>query len=460
MRFSTRLGSLRLSLAFVVLLAGCGLADVDATPRTTSDAAPTLNPPSNEPSSPPTDGNIVPAPGSTSALYAPNPSAITVAIDAGHGGCLDWGVPDPSERGVELAEKSLTLGIARHLRDRLTADGVEVVMIRDADNALAGDDYPPLGCDGPPWRDVNGDGVVGFGPDVPEATRTRDELQARLDLANVARADALISIHINSPSEGGARIEIAFTETFYTDETPWGAEQTAKLAQGVQDGVVSRLAPLAGYERGDRGITAHNLYIVAPPLFEPTPDRPDPAKQPTRGGLMPVVLAEVGSITLRAEHDLLASDAGQEGVAQGLMDGLAAYLAQRSLAASIGLADDTARTPTAVDGEGPMFWVDSIDEDIVGLRLTNSGSEPWPPGLELMVGWEETDQPYLASPPAELAPLPVEVPALAPGEAVTLQVHLAHESQGRAVAWISLRDGSTTTADLGSPALQLSSEAP
>ena len=77
-----------------------------------------------------------------------------------------------------------------------------------------------------------------------------------------------------------------------------------------------------------------------------------------------------------------------------------------------------------------------------------------------MVGWEETDQPYLASPPAELAPLPVEVPALAPGEAVTLHVHLAHEAQGRAVAWISLRDGSTTTADLGSPALQLSSEAP
>ena len=54
----------------------------------------------------------------------------------------------------------------------------------------------PLGCHGPPWRDVNGDGESGFDPEG--AVRTRDELQARLDLANVVRADVLVSIHINS----------------------------------------------------------------------------------------------------------------------------------------------------------------------------------------------------------------------------------------------------------------------
>ena len=160
-------------------------------------------------------GAIEPAPGSSSEVYAPNPNAIVVAIDAGHGGCLDWGVPDPSERGVELAEKTLTLAIAARLRDLLDADGITSVMIRDEDEALAGDDYPALDCDGPGWRDVNGDGDVGFGGDeLPEGTRTRDELQARLDLANLAGADALVSIHINSPTEGGERIEIAFTETF------------------------------------------------------------------------------------------------------------------------------------------------------------------------------------------------------------------------------------------------------
>ena len=130
----------------------------------------------------------MPAPGSDSAVYPPNPASIVVAIDAGHGGCLDWGVADPSERGEDLSEKAMTLGIALRLRDLLTAEGIGVVMIRDADEALAGDQYPPLGCDGPAWRDVNGDGLAGFGPDLPEATRTRDELQARLDLANLARA--------------------------------------------------------------------------------------------------------------------------------------------------------------------------------------------------------------------------------------------------------------------------------
>jgi N-acetylmuramoyl-L-alanine amidase len=224
-------------------------------------------------------GGVEAAPGSDSAVYAPNPAAIVVAIDAGHGGCLDWGVPDPSERGEQLAEKTLTLEIALDLRDLLSAQGIGVVMIRDEDEALAGDNYSPLGCEGPPWRDVNGDGLAGFGPDLPEATRTRDELQARLDLANVAQADALISIHINAPSDGGQRIEIAFSETFYTDETPWGATATARLAEAMQAGVVDRLDPIADYERGDRGITAHNFYLVAPPLLELTPERADRSRR-------------------------------------------------------------------------------------------------------------------------------------------------------------------------------------
>src|SRR5918997_2539608 len=82
---------------------------------------------------------VVAAPGSDSAIYAPNPAEVVVAIDAGHGGCLDWGVPDPSARGVQLAEKTLTLGMAQRLRERLEAQGLGVLMIRDGDEALAGD---------------------------------------------------------------------------------------------------------------------------------------------------------------------------------------------------------------------------------------------------------------------------------------------------------------------------------
>ncbi|MEO6294234.1 MAG: N-acetylmuramoyl-L-alanine amidase, partial [Candidatus Limnocylindria bacterium] len=273
---------------------------------------------------------------------------------------------------------------------------------------------------------------------LPEATRTRDELQERLDLANLAQADALVSIHINSPSEGGQRIEIAFSETFYTDETPWGADATARLAELVEAGVVDRLDTLATYERGDRGTTAHNFFLVAPPLLEETAERPNRWAQPTRGGLMPVVLAEVGSITLRAEHDLLSSPQGQDSVAAGLFDGLAAFFGERELAGRIGLADAGPSQPMPVEGDGPMYWPPIAPDGPVKLRLTNTGTAAWASGMELVAGWQETDQPYLAFAPEELAPIDIGVPALAPGESVVLDVTLPSPPAGRGVAWISL----------------------
>ena len=440
-----------------LILVACGGPVASPTPTTRPPAAAS---PTAGPSEPPTIGDVEPAPGSDSAIYAPNPTAIVVAIDAGHGGCLDWGVPDPSERGVELAEKTMTLGMARALRDRLEAEGITVVMIRDGDDALAGDHYPELGCEGPAWRDVNGDGESGFDPEG--ATRTRDELQARLDLANLAGADAFVSIHVNSPFDGGQRIEIAFSETFYTDETPWGADATERLARGIQDGVVSSLDAVAGHERGDRGITAHNFYLVAPPLFEPTPERPDPVRQPTRGALMPTVLTEVGSITLRAEHDLLASPDGHAAVADGLYAGLVDFFAGRQAAVRIGLADATVgAAPPAVPGDGPPFWAREAPGGPLRLRVTNTGTQAIAAGARLVAGWTASAEPYLAAPPGELGSIGEPLPALEPGESVVLEVRLPDEpADARALAWISLMVGDTTFAELGSPPLQLASGPP
>jgi N-acetylmuramoyl-L-alanine amidase len=439
-----------------VLLVACGTQTLSPSARPSSGAADSI-----APSEAGTVGAVEPAPGSDSGVYAPHPGAIVVAIDAGHGGCLDWGVPDPSERGVELAEKTLTLEIARRLRDRLEGEGVTVVMIRDDDVALAGDLYPDLGCQGPAWRDVNGDGEAGFDPEG--AIRTRDELQARLDVANLAQADAFVSIHINSPFDGGERIEIAFSETFYTDETPWGVEVTEPLARAVQDGVVAELDAIADYERGDRGITAHNFYLVAPPLFEPTPERPDPVKQPTRGALMPTVLSEVGSITLRDEHDLLASPEGQDAVAAGLFDGLATFLRNRRQAVRIGLVDMTVGlVPAAVDGSGPPYLaLPAPDAGPWRLRVTNTGTDPIAEGSRLVAGWEATDAPYLYLPPSQLAEIGEALPALEPGESVVVSVEMPAPPQAtRALAWISLRTDTSTLAEHGSPALQLANGTP
>jgi N-acetylmuramoyl-L-alanine amidase len=396
---------------------------------------------------------VIPAPGSDSRIFGPNPAAIVVAIDPGHGGCLDWGVPNPYDNRVERSEKALALAISLALRDQLEAEGITAVMTRQADLALAGDLYPALGCHGEAFRDANGDGYAGFGPLFPEATRTRDELAAHIDLVNLARADVLVSVHINSLTQDGDVLEIAATETFWTDETPWGAPHSERLATLIQDEVVTALRGVAPYDRQDRGIDAVNYYIIAPPT-----ETGDP-REPRRGVLMPAVLAEVGSMSLAAEADLLATDDAQQAIAGALVDALATWFADRSLSVRLdllALGGSAGLPPETEPGDGPMFWPLVVgDPGRAGMRLTNTGTDSWPAGVQLLAGWSPTAEPYLARPP-QLTPLDVEVPALAPGESVNLELRLPDPPSGvRAVAWITLQAGTTVFSDLGVPPLQL-----
>jgi N-acetylmuramoyl-L-alanine amidase len=452
----------RFALAALVLalLAACDGGRVSSTP---SPPVATTRPSATlEPSATPGVGAVEPAPGSDSVVYPPHPAAIVVAIDAGHGGCLDWGVPDPSQRGVDLAEKTLTLGMAQRMRDRLEADGVGVLMIRDGDEALAGDLEPDYGCDGAPFRDVDGDGNAGF--EETGRIRTRDELQARIDLANLAQADAFVSIHINSPTQGGEVIPVAFGQTFYDDETPWGPEASAALAEAIHRGTVEALDPLTTYNRQDRGTDAVAYYAISRTWADgdSCEREGDTYCKPRRGLLMPGALAEVGSITLRAEHDLLASEAGMDAVADGLVAGIVEYFGARELAARIGLAATPPGTaPEPVAGTGPPFWPQVAPEGVVELRVTNTGTEAWSESSRLVAGWEETPMPYLAAPPEELAPIGPPIPPLEPGESVVVTAELPLPPGGvRAVAWVSLLVDGASLTDHGSPALQLASGAP
>jgi N-acetylmuramoyl-L-alanine amidase len=445
-------------LVGALLLAACG-------PAVPSPSVPQSAQPSASITASPGVGEIVPAPGSSSTVYEPNPNAIVVAIDPGHGGCLDWGVPDPRERGAAFSEKVMTLAIGLELKRLLEEQGITVVMTRETDVALAGDDYPALGCNGPPFRDVNGDGETGFDPEGK--TRTHDELQARLDLINLARADLLVSIHINSLTQNGVVFEIAATQTYYTDETPWGVSATQHLAQQVQNGVVGAMDRAASYDRQDRGISAVNFFVVAPPLFATTPDRPDPTTQPTRGALMPAVLTEVGSITLAAEHDLLLSPVGQAAAAQGIATGLKAYFADRPLAvrfdALIPLGE-AGLVPAAVGGSGPPFWSTGVRraELSIGvpLRMTNTGTEPWPDDLRVLAGWEASGEPYLRQAPDALDDIGLDVPPLAPGESFVLVFRLDVPVAERGMLWVTLGNDVASLDDLGSAPLQLSTEGP
>jgi N-acetylmuramoyl-L-alanine amidase len=445
-------------LGGVLLLAACGPPTPSSSEADSARSSPSAGASQSI-------GAVVPAPGSSSTIFAPNPGAIVVAIDPGHGGCLDWGVPDPLQRGSAVSEKAMTLEIGLELRRILGEQGVTVVMSRETDLALAGDFYPDLGCNGAAFRDVNGDGLSGFDP--AGTTRTHDELQARLDLVNLARADVLVSLHINSVTENGAVVEIALTQTYYTDETPWGVGATKRLAQQVQDGLVAALEPVAGYPRQDRGIGAVNYFIVAPPLFVTTPERPDPVKQPRRGALMPAVLAEIGSITLPAEHDLLISAEGQAAAAQGIASGLEAYFNDRSMAVRFDalLSGGEAGTlPVAVEGSGPPYWAPELPAAApsggLAVRFTNTGTDHWPADLSIRAGWQESDEPYLREPPATLADMGVAVPPLAPGESVVILLPIEAPAGGGETLWITLAAGGTPFSDLGSPPLQLRSGGP
>lgn len=451
-----------LILALGLVLGACGASPSPATSLAPSSAPSAGVSSSAAPSA--GGGEIVPAPGSSSEVYEPNPGSIVVAIDPGHGGCLDWGVPNPWDNTVGKAEKAGTLAIGLALRDLLEEQGITVVMTRTDDSALAGDDYPQLGCNGPAWRDVDGDGEAGF--EETGRTRTRDELQARIDLANTARADLLISIHVNSMTQDGVAFEIAATQTFYDDETPWGESGSGALARAVQERVVAALDGVARYERQDRGTQAVAYYMISRQWQDgdscETPG--DSWCKPHRGADLPTVLAEVGSMSLEAESGLLAADEGRRSVAAALYEAVRGWLGGRTLAARYDAllpGGEAGILPDAAPGQGPPFAAAEIRaadlaSGALALRLTNTGTQPWAAGSQLLVGWSPSDAPYLADAPANLAPVETEVPALAPGESVTLHVPLELPSGARHVAWITLADpAGTPLTDSGTPPLQL-----
>jgi hypothetical protein len=243
---------------------------------------------------------------------------------------------------------------------------------------------------------------------------------------------------------------------------------TRHLAQQVQDGVVKALDPVAAYKRQDRGISAVNFFIVAPPLFVTTPQRPDPLKQPRRGALMPAVLTEVGSITLAAEHDLLLSPMGQAAAAQGIGDGLRNYFTDRPLAVRYDAnvaGGEAGAASTAVPGAGPPFWAPVMPSDAltagIPVRLTNTGTATWPADLHLVAGWAASDEPYLRLAPDRLSSLRNTIPALAPGESVEFSLLTpAPNGSARQILWITLAKAQASLTDLGSPPLQLASKGP
>jgi N-acetylmuramoyl-L-alanine amidase len=187
------------ALLSLLALAGLLLAHRPAAPLTAPAGYPT---------------SAAPPPPAASLEVAPAVGRHVVAIDPGHGGD-DPGTIAYAANGTLLREKDLSLDVALRAATLLRRAGYQVALTREQDGAVNAE-----------GQDLNGDGRVDGA----------DDLQARVDRANAAGAEALVSIHFNGFSDPSVR----GTEVFYNRDREFAAENQ-RLATLVADTLYAAL---------------------------------------------------------------------------------------------------------------------------------------------------------------------------------------------------------------------------
>lgn len=216
-------------------------------------------------------------------LAAPASAAPYVFIDPGHGG------PYSNANRYGLREKHVNLWLGLELRRQLQLQGFSVGMTRSRDRAVSLADIPTW-----EWSDALGwryrpDGRVRYRDGVP-----RDDLQARVDLANRAGADLFVSIHNN----GARGWRANGTEVWASDRDRLGVQ----LSRYVQTAVVQQT------RLRSRGAFKVDFYVV-------------------RWANMPAVLVEGAFITNRADARRLSSPTFRRALVRGIVIGINRWLA-------------------------------------------------------------------------------------------------------------------------------------
>lgn len=299
--------------AVVLLVIGVGAPVL--RPLTDPDPAPRAGPPAT--------GRLLAAPAPTGALdparfepgacVALGPSVgdrhRTVVLDAGHGG------PDPGARGVtaegrSVVEKDLALSVVLATAELLRARGYRVALSRTTDSAvvrLTPDDLA--------------DGAL-------STTGNHAQLLARARCANLAGADALISVHFNSVADSDA----GGSATLYDTDRSF-ADANARLATAVQRTIEGALTD-TGHRVTDRGVrpdtdtgggeqTPQGETYGHPVILGPA--APGYVDEPS---LVPGALVEPLFITNPAEATLAASTPGQQALARAVALGVEEFLQQ------------------------------------------------------------------------------------------------------------------------------------
>jgi N-acetylmuramoyl-L-alanine amidase len=247
---------LLVSIGIAALIVGARLGSQQlAAPPSTPTPVPTATllptatstplPPSPTPRpEPPTPTPVPVAVTGVDELYAQDGRNI-VCIDPGHGG-EDLGNVRVENGRIVLQEKDIVLEHSLMLAERLRAQGFEVVLTRETDTEV-----------NPSNEDVNGDGEVA--PEGgPARTDQLDDLQARVNICNLAAADLLVSVHYN-----GAENEfLSGYEVWYNGDRPFSARSEA-FATLMYSALANAYAD-AGYDANDRGIGLEDHAMTGP----------------------------------------------------------------------------------------------------------------------------------------------------------------------------------------------------
>jgi N-acetylmuramoyl-L-alanine amidase len=225
-----------------------------------------------------------------------------VVVDAGHGG-RDNGMSGPIGGGPRIYEKNVTLAVSKQLQRALEGRGIRVVMTRTTDTLI---------------------GLYDRGP-----------------IANAAKGDLFVSIHVNAANPrwqnpGGARgFETYFLAEAKTEDERRVAAMENEAVKFETNADVSRDDPL-GFIMRDMAQNEHLRESMRLATLIQTGMRtvhPGPNRGVKQAGLavlvtafMPAVLVEIGFGTNRAEAAYITNPERQAELADRLADAVERYL--------------------------------------------------------------------------------------------------------------------------------------
>jgi len=263
-----------------------------------------------------------------------------VCLDPGHGGSDRGFQRFDADGNLVMEEEPFDLEQAWALKERLEQHSYQVVMTRETDAAV--------NVEG---RDVNGDGrTAAHDPPGSDRNQTIDELQARINVCNAARADLLVSLHMNGYSTSTPR---GF-ETWFTRERPFG-DRNAAFATLAYAHLKEQLRKI-GYvlpAEEERGVLPDTTADVQReyPLFKHFIMTGPEVPGVVTPSAMPGAIVEALFISNDGDAAVLASSAGEQAIVTAYENAIVEYFERyppepRSRATPAGTPVPNRPTPT------------------------------------------------------------------------------------------------------------------